>query len=110
MDAWGGGGSSVDVGASGVSIACSVGMVISVTANEVGVASLVGLGTAVGTLPTGFRTFLRYVFPTSYRHATRSLMDGNCKRIIANTRMPAPVNKMFLFDMLGVYQSWMNPK
>jgi hypothetical protein len=36
----------------------------------------VGFGIAVGTAPTGWITFLKYVFATSYRHATRLLMAG----------------------------------
>ena len=84
------------------------GMAVAMTSG-VGVTWLVGLGklvagegvfgSAVGAFPTGLITFLRYVFATSYRHATRLLRAGICNNNITRIRNPAPANKMFLLDM-----------
>ena len=72
-----GGGAKVAVAGIIVGVAACTGMVG--VGRAVGLARLgvpVGGGIAVGTLPTGFRTFRIYVRATSYRHERRLLIAG----------------------------------
>src|SRR5512139_820082 len=60
-DICGGGGASVGVGGMGVS-ATIVLVAVTGAVGLAGLTVLVGFGIAVGTEPTGFRTFFTYVF------------------------------------------------
>jgi hypothetical protein len=65
MDACCGGGASVGVAGIGVAVSCTVGVIVLATVG-LGVMVAFGvLGIAVGTAPTGFTTFLKYVLATS---------------------------------------------
>jgi hypothetical protein len=112
IDACAGGGSSVDVGTAAVSTTGVIGIVVCVGMTGVDVASLVGLGIAVGTSPTGLITFRIYVFATSYLHATRSFNAGTRNKMIASTMIPVPASMKFLLDMRGsvpeMYESKLN--
>ena len=87
------------VGGMGVATISAVGVIWLVGPGRLVVVDAGVFGSAVGAFPTGLITFLRYVFATSYRQATRLLRAGICNNKINRTRNPVPANKTFLLDM-----------
>lgn len=97
--ACGGGGANVGVGGTGVATSSGVEVTALVGPGRLVVVGAGVFGNAVGALPTGLITFLRYVLATSYRQPIRLLMAGICSVSIIRVRKPIPINRILLFDM-----------